>query len=220
MPLTPIEGGRCSPARLPSRKQSPPRRCRTGGGGRSEASKDTYKADLCLTRCGHPRAKSRKYEEQEIFGGLEQFPVPAALARWWHSVTRVDGLRLGFRLTAGTGTGPASRFQPGREVPDDHCRPIHRTRHDPARLHRRRTARPCRFLAGYRGLTREAFSLDLRQFTTWCRARSLALFAARRADQPAAVAHRAGLRVAARPAERCSIGSGSPPPAGHTGVRE
>ena len=33
------------------------------------------------------------------------------------------------------------------------------------------------FLAGYRGLTREAYALDLRQFTTWCRARSLALFA-------------------------------------------
>jgi integrase/recombinase XerD len=33
------------------------------------------------------------------------------------------------------------------------------------------------FLAGYRGLTREAYALDLRQFTTWCRARSLNLFA-------------------------------------------
>ena len=38
------------------------------------------------------------------------------------------------------------------------------------------------FLAGYRGLTREAYALDLRQFTTWCRARSLHLFAVRRAD--------------------------------------
>jgi hypothetical protein len=38
------------------------------------------------------------------------------------------------------------------------------------------------FLAGYRGLTREAYTLDLRQFTTWCRTRSLALFAVRRAD--------------------------------------
>ena len=28
------------------------------------------------------------------------------------------------------------------------------------------------FLAGYRGLTREAYALDLRQFTSWCRARS------------------------------------------------
>jgi integrase/recombinase XerD len=38
------------------------------------------------------------------------------------------------------------------------------------------------FLAGYRGLTREAYALDLRQFTSWCRARSLALFTVRRAD--------------------------------------
>jgi len=38
------------------------------------------------------------------------------------------------------------------------------------------------FLAGYRGLTREAYALDLRQFTTWCRTRSLALFEVRRAD--------------------------------------
>jgi len=38
------------------------------------------------------------------------------------------------------------------------------------------------YLAGYRGLTREAYSLDLRQFTTWCRIRSLPLFAVRRAD--------------------------------------
>jgi integrase/recombinase XerD len=38
------------------------------------------------------------------------------------------------------------------------------------------------FLAGYRGLTREAYALDLRQFTTWCRTRSLNLFAVHRAD--------------------------------------
>ena len=38
------------------------------------------------------------------------------------------------------------------------------------------------FLAGYRGLTREAYALDLRQFTTWCRTRSLGLFAVRRGD--------------------------------------
>jgi hypothetical protein len=37
-------------------------------------------------------------------------------------------------------------------------------------------------LAGYRGLTREAYALDLGQFTTWCRTRSLNSFAARRAD--------------------------------------
>jgi integrase/recombinase XerD len=38
------------------------------------------------------------------------------------------------------------------------------------------------YLAGYRGLTREAYTLDLRQFTGWCRARPVALFAVRRAD--------------------------------------
>jgi site-specific recombinase XerD len=38
------------------------------------------------------------------------------------------------------------------------------------------------FLAGYRGLTREAYALDLRQFTSWCRARALHLSAVRRAD--------------------------------------
>ena len=38
------------------------------------------------------------------------------------------------------------------------------------------------FLAGYRGLTREAYALDLRQFTAWYRLRSLSLFSVRRAD--------------------------------------
>jgi integrase/recombinase XerD len=38
------------------------------------------------------------------------------------------------------------------------------------------------YLAGYRGLTRDAYTLDLRQFTGWCRARSLPLFSVRRAD--------------------------------------
>jgi integrase/recombinase XerD len=38
------------------------------------------------------------------------------------------------------------------------------------------------YLAGYRGLTREAYALDLRQLTSWCRARSLGLLAVRRAD--------------------------------------
>jgi site-specific recombinase XerD len=38
------------------------------------------------------------------------------------------------------------------------------------------------FLAGYTGLTREAYALDLRQFTAWCQLRHLRLFQARRAD--------------------------------------
>jgi site-specific recombinase XerD len=31
-------------------------------------------------------------------------------------------------------------------------------------------------------MTREAYTLDLRQFTAWCRTRSLPVFAVRRAD--------------------------------------
>lgn len=38
------------------------------------------------------------------------------------------------------------------------------------------------FLASYSGLTREAYMLDLRQFTTWCHQHGLRLFAVRRAD--------------------------------------
>lgn len=38
------------------------------------------------------------------------------------------------------------------------------------------------FLAGYTGLTREAYALDLRQYATWCGTHSLHLFQVRRAD--------------------------------------
>ncbi len=38
------------------------------------------------------------------------------------------------------------------------------------------------FLAGYRGLTREAYALDLRQFVAWCERQGLKLFSARRTD--------------------------------------
>jgi integrase/recombinase XerD len=38
------------------------------------------------------------------------------------------------------------------------------------------------FLAGYGGLTRETYALDLRQFTSWCQQRRLRLFQVRRAD--------------------------------------
>jgi len=38
------------------------------------------------------------------------------------------------------------------------------------------------FLARYSGLTRDAYMLDLRQFTMWCHQHGLHLFAARRAD--------------------------------------
>ena len=67
-------------------------------------------------------------------------------------------------------------------MPYDRCRPIHRARHDPPAFTDPERLALAGFLAGYRGLTREAYALDLRQFTTWCRGRSLPLFAVRRAD--------------------------------------
>jgi integrase/recombinase XerD len=38
------------------------------------------------------------------------------------------------------------------------------------------------FLAGYSGLTLDAYALDLRMFTAWCQQHQLHLFQARRAD--------------------------------------
>jgi hypothetical protein len=38
------------------------------------------------------------------------------------------------------------------------------------------------FLAGYSGLTRDGYTLDLRQYTSWCEQHGLHLFTARRAD--------------------------------------
>lgn len=38
------------------------------------------------------------------------------------------------------------------------------------------------FLAGYRGQTRDAYALDLRQFVAWCEQHDLKLFAVKRAD--------------------------------------
>jgi site-specific recombinase XerD len=81
-------------------------------------------------------------------------------------------------------------------MPDDHCRPIHRSRHDPVGLHRCLAGRPRRVPGRHRGLTREAYALDLRLFTSWRRSRSLALFAVRCADSEGFTRH---LEAVARP---------------------
>jgi hypothetical protein len=84
-----------------------------------------------------------------------------------------DVLTLRWSFAAETaGLGPA------REVSHDH-------------LNSRRPRRPGVFRAGaaglswvparYSGLTRETYSLDLRQFASWCHRHHLALFAVRRA---------------------------------------
>ena len=74
------------------------------------------------------------------------------------------------------GSSPAGRCPMTTAVPSTTLATIQPAFTDPERL------ALAGFLAGYRGLTREAYALDLRQFTVWCRACSLALFAVRRAD--------------------------------------
>jgi hypothetical protein len=69
------------------------------------------------------------------------------------------------------------------------------------------------FLAGYRGLTREAYALDLRQFASWCRSRSLALFAVRRADIEGFARE---LEAAGR--ARATVTGGCPPSPGSTSM--
>jgi Phage integrase, N-terminal SAM-like domain len=69
-----------------------------------------------------------------------------------------------------------------RRRPDDRHDPVHRPRPCPASLHRCRAACPRRVPGRIRGLTREAYTLDLRQFSGRCRSRSLPLFSVRRAD--------------------------------------
>ena len=63
------------------------------------------------------------------------------------------------------------------------------------------------FLAGYGGLTRDAYALDLRQYVAWCTERGLALFGARRSDIETFGRHLEGLgRARATIARRlCTI---------------
>ena len=91
---------------------------------------------------------------------------------------RVTELTLGFRFIAGARSWPSlPGYQPVREAMTTAALiPIQPAFTDSERL------ALAGFLAGYRGRTREAYVLDLRQFTAWCRARSLALFAVRRVD--------------------------------------
>jgi integrase len=95
------------------------------------------------------------------------------------------GLTVSSIFVAGALAGPASGVSARtREVPDDHHHLVH--------VHRGRVAEPvfspqerlalAGFLAGYTGLTREAYALDLRQYASWCQLRHLRLFQARRAD--------------------------------------
>ena len=111
-------------------------------------------------------------------GGLEHFSdgrsslqVPQVLT--WHD--RPMRPTFGFRSIAGTcgwpslpGLSPAGRCPMTTAAPSTALATIQPAFTDAERL------ALAGFLAGYRGLTREAYALDLRQFTAWCRAGSLA----------------------------------------------
>ena len=122
------------------------------------------------------------------------------------------------------GPGRSRRCPDGRHLPLRFLVPVQPTFTDAERL------ALAGLLAGYRGLTREAYTLDLRQFTSWCRTRSLPLFSVRRAGietfarelealggprnrDPAAVHHRRVLQVRRRGrAPRSLPGRARPPP--------
>ena len=64
------------------------------------------------------------------------------------------------------GSSPAGRCSMTTAAPSTALATIQPAFTDPERL------ALAGYLAGYRGLTREAYALDLRQFTTWCRTAS------------------------------------------------
>src|SRR5256884_8211218 len=102
--------------------------------------------------------------------------------RWWHPVTGPAAYggfplnRWGRSWPSLPGSSLAGRCPMTTAAPSAALATIQPTFTDAERV------ALAGFLAGYRGLTREAYALDLRQFTSWCRARSLSLFAVRRAD--------------------------------------
>src|SRR3984957_2171497 len=120
-----------------------------------------------------------------LIGGLEHFSGGGSSIMFSLVVTWRDRLgqpKLGFSSIAGTlrptpaGLSPAGRCPMTTAAPSTALATIQPAFTDPERL------ALAGYLAGYRGLTREAYALDLRQFATWCRTRSLPLFAVRRAD--------------------------------------
>lgn len=101
-------------------------------------------------------------------------------------VTWCDGggrFTVGFSLFAGASAGPASGSQPeSPEVPHGHHDPVRRGRPIAPVFTSTERLALAGFLAGYSGLTRQAYELDLRQFVSWCQQHQLDLFSARRAD--------------------------------------
>jgi hypothetical protein len=109
-----------------------PRGSRTASPASSPLPDSTYPADL------HPAARSasiiRSREESALWSVLRADCCVMLLVCCQHSVTWPDSLRWISVEPLGPGLPQLPGFQLGREVPNDHYRPIHRARHDPAQL--------------------------------------------------------------------------------------
>ncbi len=86
-----------------------------------------------------------------------------------------------FSLFAGALAGPASGSQPDPRSASWLPRPPSSSRSRRVFTKTERLAL-AGFLAGYSGLTRQAYELDLRQYASWCQQHQRRLLAARRAD--------------------------------------
>jgi integrase/recombinase XerD len=61
------------------------------------------------------------------------------------------------------------------------------------------------FLAGYSGLTRDTYTLDLRQYVAWCTEHRLAVFGTRRADIECFARHLESLGRATSARRLCTV---------------
>ena len=138
---------------------------------------------MILQRLSVPRLADLRAHR---IGGMGR-PCPwvedrAALTDCGVASSLAGGVRCGHRSPLGPATAQPSGSRLSLEVPHGRREistslvPVQPVFTDAERL------ALAGYLAGYRGLTREAYTLDLRQFTGWCRARSLPLFSVRRAD--------------------------------------
>jgi ferredoxin-NADP reductase len=124
----------CSPPTATTRADSKPKPSPQPGPPHPQCGKHSEPANVgCSPISGRKAARLT-----ESAGSISRIACRGlAPARWWRSVIRSGGLRWVSVQPLGPELAQPSRFQPGREVPDDHCRPICCARHDPARLQRK-----------------------------------------------------------------------------------
>src|SRR5690348_17905296 len=102
---------------------------------------------------------------EHFLGGLSR----RAAVRGRHSVAWPDGLRWGSVKPLGPGLAQLPGASLAGRCPMTTAPSAALATIQPVFTDAERVAL-AGFLAGYRGLTREAYALDLRQFTSWCRA--------------------------------------------------